>query len=283
MEKNEIQDLVDSLNPRLERLRALYEQYFMGIERIPPATLRKDIDRAFWRLRRERFNNTALRFRFQQILQRYNVYKQHWMRIMREIERGTYRRTVARAARRFDKETLRGVAGKAGVSAAERHAASVAEDEAPTPPRGMATSEIDQLAQAATTALLGQPGPAPAAAAPPTAAPPTAAPPTAAPPTAAPPTAAGPRLRPPTPAGAGRTENPTPARGDETRALYDKLIAARRAQGDPNANLSYDKLRRSLDKQRQQLQRKHGSDKRIAFEVIDRGGKAMIRPVVKNE
>jgi len=127
----------------------------------------------------------------------------------------------------------------------------------------MPTREIDQLAQAATAALLGQPGPAPAA--------------------AAPPTAARPRLRPPAPAPAVSPQPATATRGDETRAVYDKLLAARRAQGDANANLNYDRLRRSLEKQRQQLQRKHGSDKRIAFEVVDRGGKAMIRPVVKNE
>ena len=37
--------LVDELDLRVERLRVLYDQYFMGIEKIPPEVLKKDVER----------------------------------------------------------------------------------------------------------------------------------------------------------------------------------------------------------------------------------------------
>jgi hypothetical protein len=45
-----------------------------------------------------------MRFRFQMILQRYNVYQTHWQRICREIENGTYKRHLWKAERRFGDE-----------------------------------------------------------------------------------------------------------------------------------------------------------------------------------
>ena len=87
---------------RVDRLRSLYEQYFMGIERLEPTVPRKDVDRRIQSLRKEQIRNTALRFRFQMILQRYNTYQTHWMRICREIENGTYKRhLLKRAQQRF--------------------------------------------------------------------------------------------------------------------------------------------------------------------------------------
>jgi hypothetical protein len=102
----EIKNDVEELEPQVERLKALYNQYFMGIERLPPLVLRKKVDRTIWKLRRIRFPNTALRFKFQQIIQRYNTYQQHWSRIMREIERGTFKGHVVRAAKRFGADAV---------------------------------------------------------------------------------------------------------------------------------------------------------------------------------
>lgn len=102
MDSEEVGHLVDELETRLERLRALYDQYFMGIERMEPAVPRKDVERRFQTLRREQIRNTGLRFRFQMLLQRYNTYQTYWHRICRQIEDGTYKRHVARAQRLAD-------------------------------------------------------------------------------------------------------------------------------------------------------------------------------------
>jgi hypothetical protein len=95
----ELDNALNELETRVERLRSLYEQYFLGIERIEPAVARKDVDRRIWLLRREKIRNTAKRFRLQTIIQRYNTFQQYWQRICREIDRGTYRRHVLRAER----------------------------------------------------------------------------------------------------------------------------------------------------------------------------------------
>jgi hypothetical protein len=95
----ELDIMLEELETKVERLRALYEQYFMGIEKIPPQIVQKDVDRRLYVLRREQIRNTAKRFKLQTIIQRYNTFQQYWMRIMREIENGTYRRHVLRAER----------------------------------------------------------------------------------------------------------------------------------------------------------------------------------------
>ncbi len=73
----------------------------MGIEKLEPTVPRKDVDRRVFVLRKEQIRNTALRFRFQMLLQRYNTYQTHWQRICRDIENGTYKRHVVRAQKRF--------------------------------------------------------------------------------------------------------------------------------------------------------------------------------------
>lgn len=92
MEREQIDIAIAELETRLDRLRALYEHYFMGIERLEPSVPRKDVERRVADLRKERFHSTAQRFRFQTMVQRYNTMQQYWSRICREIELGTFRR-----------------------------------------------------------------------------------------------------------------------------------------------------------------------------------------------
>ena len=97
MDTAEVDAAIEDLEIRLERLRALYEQYFMGIEKLQPTVPRKDVDRRIWELRRAQIRNTAKRFKLQTIIQRYNTFQQYWQRICRDIENGTYKRHLLRA------------------------------------------------------------------------------------------------------------------------------------------------------------------------------------------
>ena len=45
MELVELENLVGELELRIERLRSLYDQYFMGIEKLEPGVPRKDVER----------------------------------------------------------------------------------------------------------------------------------------------------------------------------------------------------------------------------------------------
>jgi hypothetical protein len=101
VEQSDVEKLIGELELAVDRLRSLYEQYFVGIEKIEPQVPRKDVDRRIYALRKEQIRNTAMRFRFQMVLQRYNTYQTHWQRICREIENGTYKRHMIRAQRRF--------------------------------------------------------------------------------------------------------------------------------------------------------------------------------------
>ena len=104
MDPQEIDGALNELETRLDRLRALYEQYFLGIEKIEPTVVRKDVDRRFWILRRTQIRNTARRFKLQTLIQRYNTFQQYWTRICREIENGTYARHLLRAQKKVGAE-----------------------------------------------------------------------------------------------------------------------------------------------------------------------------------
>jgi hypothetical protein len=97
----DLETLVTELEQRVDRLRAAYDQYFMGIEKLLPHVIIKDVERRLQDLRKVQIRNTALRFKFQNTLQKYNTYQSYWQRIVRQIEEGTYKRDVRRANERF--------------------------------------------------------------------------------------------------------------------------------------------------------------------------------------
>ena len=99
--QKEIEIQVHELEERVDRLRAIYEQYFMGYEKLEPTVPRKDVDRRFVQLRKANIRNTALRFRFNVVTQKFNTYAMYWTRICRQIEEGTFKRHIQRANRRF--------------------------------------------------------------------------------------------------------------------------------------------------------------------------------------
>ncbi|MRG97595.1 MXAN_5187 C-terminal domain-containing protein [Polyangium spumosum] len=112
MEHAEVERALEDLDSRLERVRALYEQYFLGIEKLEPLVPRKELERRIMLLRRAQIRNTALRFKFQTLIQRYNTFQQYWGRVAREIENGTYQRDVLRAAARFGAKDALTILGK---------------------------------------------------------------------------------------------------------------------------------------------------------------------------
>jgi hypothetical protein len=99
MDQKQFEAMLSEAETRLRRLKMLYEQWFMGFERIEPATLRKELEDLLARLRKEQMRNTALRFRLQQLVQRHTTFTTYWRRIGRQIEEGTYQRDVLRAKR----------------------------------------------------------------------------------------------------------------------------------------------------------------------------------------
>lgn len=90
---------IDEMTKKLERLRANYESYFMGVDRSPPEFLRRDLHRQLVEMQQVAIGNSALRFRFQAFTQRWVQLTTYWNRVLREIEMGTYSRDLAKAQR----------------------------------------------------------------------------------------------------------------------------------------------------------------------------------------
>jgi len=151
MESAEIDRELEELDEKIDKLRAQYEQYFMGIDRIEPQKPRQDVERRLKILRREQIRNTAQRFKFNMLVQRLNTMQQYWGRVVREIENGTFKRDVMRAAARFGDVALTGSGKKKLAKLVAAQAKRVVddamelgaddliddeeEDEVPTPPK----------------------------------------------------------------------------------------------------------------------------------------------------
>jgi hypothetical protein len=94
-----LEERIGELERKLDRLRGLYESFFMGIERSPPNVPRRELNRLILEMQQIQIGNASMRFRFQAIMQRWVLFTSYWNRTMREIESGTYRRDLARAQR----------------------------------------------------------------------------------------------------------------------------------------------------------------------------------------
>jgi hypothetical protein len=157
----ELDVALEELESRLERLRALYEQYFLGLEKIEPLVARKDVDRRVYVLRREKIRNTAKRFKLQTIIQRYNTFQQYWQRICREIENGTYKRHLIKA-QKANGELLTIAARKRLGRQARKSDAPEATEAAPeaTPPAAAPLPEREPTPVPAPAATAPAPTPA---------------------------------------------------------------------------------------------------------------------------
>jgi hypothetical protein len=116
--------LISELQKKFDRLKVLYEQFFMGIERIEPLTLRKEITRAIMGLQGVHLRNSTLRFKVATLIQKWNIYQSYWNRTLRDIELGRYERHVVTARKRAEREGVEFPAEAMGLSGfhAQKHA-----------------------------------------------------------------------------------------------------------------------------------------------------------------
>ena len=272
---------------QLSRIKHLYEQWFQGIERIEPQIPRKQFDRSLHELRKAQPRNTALRFRFQTLIQRYTTLQTYWRRIGRQIEEGTYRRDLLRARRR--REAAR----------AERETDRKRKSNGPLELDPTADVDVDKLiADADESVDQLRKAPASTAGADDTAttlqnirapkspaARPTSAPTArfSKPKSNLPPPGEGKSKSAPTgkrrapPPIAARSKGPGEAR---MRQIYESYVEAKRGNNERTDKIDYETVAKSLKKMVPKLDRKH-KGKRIDFKVVVKDGKVGIKPVVK--
>ena len=295
MTPKEFEIMLSDAEVQLSRIKHLYEQWFQGIERIEPQIPRKQFDRTLHALRKEQPRNTALRFRFQTLIQRYTTLQTYWRRIGRQIEEGTYRRDLLRARRRREagreereQARLRRSSGpvqldpNADVDVDQLIAeASDRIDELKRAPVASATAASDDQEDTATTLqnLRAQ----------------RARPPAPSNPQSGAARFSKPKSRRPAPAKEATKRTPSPGSrrappeiaarskgpGDaRMRQIYESYVEAKRSNNERTDKIDYEKVAKSLKKMIPVLDRKH-KGKRIDFKVVVKDGKVGIKPVVK--
>jgi hypothetical protein len=96
----DIEAALDELEKLIDRVKVLYEQYFLGIQKQAPNYLHTDAERKIRDLTQLQIRNTALRYRFTTLQQKYGSYNAYWRRTMRQIENGTYARSLSKIGRK---------------------------------------------------------------------------------------------------------------------------------------------------------------------------------------
>jgi len=278
MTPKEFEIMLSDAEVQLSRIKHLYEQWFQGIERIEPQIARKQFDRALHELRKESPRNTALRFRFQTLIQRYTTLQTYWRRIGRQIEEGTYRRDLLRARRR------REAARDERQQQRSRRSSSPLEldpDDDVDVQRLIsdASDRVDELLHAPQSSSKaapleldeadGAPGDTPARFGKPHSRAPSLKRETSN-------SAISPSRRVPPPI-AARSKGPGEAR---MRQIYESYIEAKRNNNERTDQIDYEMVAKSLKKMVPKLDRKH-KGKRVDFKVVVKDGKVGIKPVVK--
>jgi hypothetical protein len=87
----------DKIDQEVEHLRATYEQYFLGIERLAPSRMHEKLTRRLQNVKSTYNRSTSVQFRVQSLSNKFLTYQRLWERTIREIEAGTYKRDLFKA------------------------------------------------------------------------------------------------------------------------------------------------------------------------------------------
>jgi hypothetical protein len=308
MDQGQFEVKLAQAETRLKRLRLLYDQWFHGLERAEPQNQRMEVDRQIAELRREQIRNTALKFRVNQLVQRYVAYSTYWQRITRQIEEGTYKRDVLRARRRFGLDKPEAAeqakpdgyeldldidveAALEGAEGGEPGAAAAASGSSWPPSRSLAerrrAREITPFALPGSEPDPSAPGGLRAPSEPlPVTAPPKVAAQPAQRPKGAPP-AVPPQLARKPPPPAGSLMPPAPAASasngmsdEQILNLYQRYVSARRDNRERTDNVRIETIAKTVRDMIPKLKEKHAG-KQIDFEVVVKDGRVALKPVPK--
>ncbi|HYO71070.1 MAG TPA: MXAN_5187 C-terminal domain-containing protein [Archangium sp.] len=300
----------DAIEADIAALKVAYEFYFMGNERLPPTRAYEDLKKRLERLKASFIRNTAAKFRVQAIATKFATYERLWQRTLQEIENGTYKRDVAKAKRRTQKQMgsdrpktlgaielpdedfdvqevkpskvpsvaplvppVEPVPFRGGVPSVAPLVPSVAPLVPPVAPVAGTPARgtaLPSIPSVAPVAPRVAPLVPPVAPAVPRVAP--AVPPVA--PAAARPAAKPAAPRPPVAASGGGLSD------DKLKSVYDAYVSAKRQNKEDTSKMSYDSVAATLRKQVPELMKQHNA-KSVEFKVVIKDGKAVLKAVPK--
>jgi hypothetical protein len=81
-------DELDKLEEDIRKLKNKYDQFFAGIQKFPPMHERRMLEVYIHELGKQKIRDNTRRFRYSQLLTRYNQLRELWGRRMREREEG---------------------------------------------------------------------------------------------------------------------------------------------------------------------------------------------------
>lgn len=83
---------LEILSRKLMSLKLAYDQYFLGSRPREPVMLAGEVNKLVVVYSNQAIKNTAMRFKFNSIVSRYQAFKRQWTDTLRKIEAGTYSR-----------------------------------------------------------------------------------------------------------------------------------------------------------------------------------------------
>lgn len=138
----EISREIAAIDAELAKLRIRFDQHFLGIERKSPIADLEALGRSVRALKSAFLNNTALKFRVETLHQKFKTYEQLWLKTLKEIEEGTYRKDLMRLRLR----NLRKAPASADAKSAEAKKEEAAPKEASSPSAtGLSEAQIDRI------------------------------------------------------------------------------------------------------------------------------------------
>ena len=295
--EEEIEALLDDLKRKLDRLRVLYEQFFLGTEKTPPVQARKDVVRMIHRLTQMRIRRGALKFRRNSLVQRFNSQKAYWSRTERELEMGTHKRQTTRAKKRQTEASPDGLtaADWAAINSVRAREGDAAADEAAKRRRRerdearRARAAAERVAENdAAAAFLAELGDESFVGGPPATSRATTSPEGTLPTVPSPADGEAEGAKPSLAARAKKLKKlkalkaKSASRGasgpsSDDRAVYERLVATKKKLNQSVDSMNFDKLQRSLAAQREKHRKKTGRD--VSFDVVVKDGKAYLKPV----
>jgi hypothetical protein len=112
----DVAEELQTLDVKLKQLKFEYDQYFLGGRPREPVQTRSEVQKIVTRYSNTGIQNTALRFKFNNLCARYYALRRQWDEVLRKIEEGSYQPHRFKAKLH---EKLRGVSDEAAPAAAK--------------------------------------------------------------------------------------------------------------------------------------------------------------------
>ncbi len=91
-----IDQILRLIEPLIEQTNNLYAQYVAGVERRPPIEKRKQLDSMAAQLLAHPKPTSASKFKAQTVLTRYQIHRDRWDKLLRDLEDGKIKRLGAK-------------------------------------------------------------------------------------------------------------------------------------------------------------------------------------------